>query len=41
MRDWAGDWKRWSRGERILAVVVALTLFALPLSLMLTARAGV
>lgn len=41
MRDWAADWKRWSHAERLLALVVALSLFALPLSLLLTARVGV
>ena len=42
MQDWVADWKRWSRGERVLAVLVAVTLFALPLSMLLTAaKAGV
>ncbi len=31
MRDWAADWKRWSRGERVLAVFVAVAMMALPL----------
>jgi hypothetical protein len=41
MRDWVADWNRWSRSERLLALVVAAALFALPLSMVLTAKAGV
>lgn len=41
MRDLVADWKKWSRGERVLAVLVTLTLLALPLGLLLTAKAGV
>jgi hypothetical protein len=42
MRDWVADWNRWSRAERLLAVFVAFALFALPLSMLLTAaKAGV
>ena len=41
MRDWVADWKRWSRGERVLAVVVTVLMVALPLGLLLAARAGV
>lgn len=41
MRDWVADWHRWSRAERVLAVVVTLSLFLLPLGFVLTARAGV
>jgi hypothetical protein len=33
MRDLIADWKRWSRSERLLAVIVTV--------LMITARAGV
>ncbi len=40
MRDFAADWKRWSRFERLFAVLLALTLIALPLSLVLTAIPG-
>jgi len=31
MRDFIADWKRWSRAERVLAIVVALLMIALPL----------
>jgi len=42
MRDWVSDWNRWSRGERLLALIVALSMFALPLSLLLTgAKPGI
>ena len=42
MRDWVADWNKWSRNERLLALAVALALFALPLSLLLSAaKAGV
>jgi hypothetical protein len=37
MRDWVADWNRWSRAERLLALFVAFALFALPLSMLLTA----
>ena len=32
MRDLAADWKRWSAGERVLAVVVMVVLFGLPVA---------
>jgi hypothetical protein len=35
MRDWAADWKRWSRGERVLAVLVAGLMMALPVGFLL------
>ncbi len=41
MRDWVADWRRWSRGERLLAVFVAGLMVALPLGLLLAATAGV
>jgi hypothetical protein len=41
MRDFVADWKKWSRTERVLAVLVTLTLVALPLGLLLTGKAGV
>jgi hypothetical protein len=41
MRDLVADWKRWSRTERVLAVLVTLMLVALPLGLMLTGKTGV
>jgi hypothetical protein len=34
------DWKKWSRGERVLALFVTFALVALPLSLLFTTRAG-
>lgn len=37
MRDWVADWNKWSRAERVLAVLVAVTLLALPLSLLIAA----
>jgi hypothetical protein len=37
MRDWVADWNRWSRAERVLALVVVLILVALPLRLLLAA----
>jgi hypothetical protein len=36
MRDMVADWKRWSRAERLFAVLVALLMVALPLGLVLT-----
>ena len=41
MRDLVGDWKRWSRTERLLAVIVTVLMVALPLGLLLTTRVGV
>ena len=41
MRDWVADWKKWSRGERVLAVLVTTVLVALPLGLLLAAKAGI
>ena len=41
MRDLIADWKRWSRSERLLAVIVTVLMVALPLGLLLTTRAGV
>jgi hypothetical protein len=40
MRDLIADWKRWSRAERVLALLVTLMLFALPLGLLLAAAAS-
>jgi hypothetical protein len=33
--DWLADWNKWSSAERVLALVVASLLLALPLSLLL------
>jgi hypothetical protein len=41
MRDFVADWKKWSRTERLLAVLMTLILVALPLGLLLTGKAGV
>jgi hypothetical protein len=41
MRDFLADWKKWSRTERVLAVLMTLMLVALPLGLLLTGKAGV
>ena len=35
MRDLTADWKKWSRGERVLAVIVTLLMVGLPLGLLL------
>ena len=36
MRDLVADWKKWSRTERVLAVMVTLLMVALPLGLLMT-----
>jgi hypothetical protein len=36
MRDLIADWKKWSRGERALAVMGTLLMVALPLGLLMT-----
>ena len=33
MRDLVADWKKWSRAERVLAVVVTVLLAAMPIGL--------
>ena len=33
MRDLVADWKKWSRAERVLAVVVTALLAAMPIGL--------
>ena len=38
VRDWVADWNKWSRAERVLAVVVTVLLAALPLSLLITGK---
>ena len=35
MRDLVADWKKWSRAERVLAVMVTLLMVALPLGLLM------
>ena len=39
MRDFVADWKKWSRAERVLAVIVVSLMVALPLGLLLTGKA--
>lgn len=41
MRDFVADWRKWSRAERVLAVVVTMLMVALPLGLLITTKAGV
>ena len=41
MRDWVADWNKWSRSERLLAVLVTGLMVALPLGLLLAGKVGV
>ena len=41
MRDFVADWKKWSRAERVLAMVVTLLMVAVPLGLVVTGRVGI
>ena len=36
MRDLVADWKKWSRAERVIAVMCTLLMVALPLGLLMT-----
>jgi len=36
MRDLVADWKKWSRAERVIAVMGTLLMVALPLGLLMT-----
>jgi hypothetical protein len=36
MRDLVADWEKWSRAERVLAVMGTLLIVALPLGLLMT-----
>jgi hypothetical protein len=36
MRDLVADWKKWSRAERVLAVIGTLLMVALPFGLLMT-----
>jgi hypothetical protein len=40
-RDWVADWNKWSRAERVLALLVIFVLLALPLSLFFTGKPAV
>lgn len=35
MHDFIADWKKWSRAERVLAILIALLMIALPIGLAL------
>ena len=35
MHDFIADWKKWSRAERVFAIVMALLMIALPIGLAL------
>ena len=41
MRDFVADWKKWSRAERVLAMVVTILMVAVPLGLVVTGRVGI
>ena len=41
MRDFLADWKRWSRAERVLAVIVTTLMVALPLGLLISGKGGI
>ena len=36
MRDFVADWKKWSRPERVLAVMIILLMVALPVGVLMT-----
>jgi hypothetical protein len=40
VRDVISDWNKWSRGERVLAIIVTAVLAALPVSLLLNLHPG-
>ena len=40
MRDFIADWKKWSRAERVLAIVVTSLMAALPIGLALASAGG-
>jgi len=40
MRDMVADWRKWSRGERVLAVIITVLMVALPLGLLLSGKIG-
>ncbi len=41
MRDMVADWKKWSRTERVSAVLVMIVMAAVPFGSMLAAVIGV
>jgi hypothetical protein len=36
MRDLLADWKKWNSAERLLPLILALTLISLPLRVLIT-----
>ena len=40
MRDFIGDWKKWSHAERMFAAALALLLLAMPLGLLMPGHGG-
>ena len=40
MRDFVADWKKWSRAERVFAVIGTLLMVVLPLGLLMTGETG-
>jgi hypothetical protein len=38
MRDLIADWKKWSRSERVLALLVTFALLALPVGVLLASK---
>lgn len=41
MRDMVADWKKWTRAERVFAVLVTVLMVGLPLGLVLVASVGI
>jgi hypothetical protein len=41
MRDMVADWNKWSRAERVFAVLATALMVALPLGMMLAGSAGI
>jgi hypothetical protein len=35
MRDWMADWRKWSIAERALAIAIAMSMMAVPVSVLL------
>ncbi len=40
MQDLVADWKKWTRSERVFAVLITGTLLALPLGLLIAPKIG-
>jgi len=42
MQDWISDWKRWTRAERCLAIVLVVLALAFPLGMLIgSGRIGI